>query len=101
MSLTNPSREETRYMGACKRLGCTVCIIEGFGPSPCDFHHMLRNGKRIGHLMGFGLCSSHHSAGVNTPACVSRHPWKAAFERRYGSEASLLQKTRELLKRSS
>lgn len=97
MSLQNPTREEREYMGACKRLGCTVCILTGLGNTPADFHHMLKNGRRISHLHGFGLCPTHHDSGLNTPDFVSRHPWKKEFEARFGTEQELLEKTRELL----
>ena len=97
MSLSNPTREEREWMDACKRLGCTVCILTGLGNTPADFHHMLKNGKRISHLHGFGLCPTHHDSGLNSGLHVSRHPWRIKFERRYGTEQSLLEKTRELL----
>ena len=90
-----------KFQKMVRALGCIVCLTEGLGRSPCDIHHILRGGKRIDELHVLGLCAPHHRSGVNSAVCVSRHPWHRAFERRYGTEASLLQKTRELLKWSS
>lgn len=83
-------------MQACKEF-CIVCYLEGHGKNPAHFHHILKNGKRISHMDGFGLCPTHHNAGCNTFVAVSRHPWRREFEARYGSEQSLLEKTRELV----
>jgi hypothetical protein len=42
------------------------------------------------------LCPTHHRSGRNSPEYVSRHPWRKAFEQRYGTEQELLQQTEEL-----
>ena len=93
--------DEEKFQRRVRELGCIVCLTQGHGRSICDIHHILRGGRRIDEFHVLGLCAPHHRSGVNDKRCVSRHPWKAAFERRYGTEASLLQKTRELLKWSS
>ena len=46
-----------------------------------------------------GLCPSHHRGGRNDAEIVSRHPWRRAFEKAYGTEMELLEKTRELVQR--
>lgn len=97
MSLQNPTKDERAYMQACKEF-CIVCYMQGHGKNPAHFHHMLSGGKRISHLHGFGLCPTHHNSGVNDFVAVSRHPYKATFEKRYGTEAQLLEKTRELVR---
>jgi hypothetical protein len=43
-----------------------------------------------------GLCALHHRGGANGDQYTSRHPWRKAFEARYGTELQLLDKTREL-----
>lgn len=78
-----------------RELGCIVCLQQGYH-SPCDLHHLLRGGRRIGEDSVIGLCPLHHRSGLNTEKLVSRHPWRNEFERRYGTEAKLLEKTREL-----
>lgn len=91
------TRDEERFQRAVRELGCIACLVSGFGKTPCDIHHILSGGRRIGEKDVLGLCPSHHRGGVNTRECVSRHPFRKEFERRYGTEAELLQKTRELV----
>jgi hypothetical protein len=79
-----------------RALGCIVCHGEGVD-SPCDLHHLLRGSRRIGEYSVIGLCPMHHRSGVNTDEFVSRHPWRREFERRYGNEFQLLEKTLELI----
>ena len=97
MSLENPDRWERQWMDAITRLGCIVCLSEGFGYTPAVVHHIIRYGRRQGHLFTIPLCVGHHNSGERSDRCVSRHPWKRAFEDRYGSESFLLQKTRQLI----
>lgn len=58
---------------------------------------LLKSGRRMGHLFTLPLCPAHHRGHRNDLQCVSRHPYRAAFERRYGTEAELLQKTQDLV----
>ena len=79
-----------------QELGCIVCLNEGLGVSPSDIHHLHRNGnRRVDHLHTIPLCPLHHRSGQNTPKYVSRHPWKAEFERRYGSEWELYEQVKQ------
>lgn len=98
MSLDNPSREEQEWMEDVADAGCIVCylyrhIVRG----PACVHHLLRAGRRISHLLTIGLCHQHHQGNLNTPELVSRHPYKAEFERRYGDEFTLLCHQRVLI----
>jgi hypothetical protein len=77
-------------------LGCIVCRNEGKGKTPADAHHILSGGRKIDDYHTIPLCVPHHRAGVNNKECVSRHPWRTEFERRYGCEMKLLAQTREL-----
>lgn len=58
---------------------------------------LLKSGRRMGHLFTIPLCPAHHRGQRNDEVCTSRHPYKSAFERRYGTEAELLAMTRELV----
>lgn len=58
---------------------------------------LLKSGRRMGHMFTLPLCPLHHRGGRNDAQCVSRHPYRDQFERRYGTEASLLERTRELV----
>lgn len=59
---------------------------------------MLSGGRRMGHLFTIPLCYEHHRSGRNDSQIVSRDHSQRRFERRYGSELSLLQLTRELVR---
>lgn len=94
-----PTVEERRWMDAITDMGCIVCWIDGFRGVPGAVHHLLRGGRRIGHLHSICLCDPGHHQGGAPMGLVSRHPWKARFEAKYGTEASLLDLSRELVGR--
>ena len=89
------TNEQKRFQNAVRAAGCIVCHGDGV-ESPCEIHHLLRGGRRIGEDFVLGLCQIHHRGLINTPEAVSRHPWRREFEARYGTEMQLLDKTREL-----
>ena len=91
------TKTEKQWMAAVADLGCIVCRNEGYGFVPCCVHHLLSGGRRIGHLQTIGLCPSHHASGVKTAEFCSRHPWAREFEKRYGTESSLLKQTQGLI----
>ena len=78
------NNEEKKWMNFLGAYGCVICH------RPCEIHHLLSGGRRIGHLDSISLCMEHHRGGYNTESIVSRHPWKRAFEKRYGTEKQLL-----------
>lgn len=80
------------------QLGCVVCHLQGFPGTPAEVHHLLRGGRRIGHLHTIPLCSPGHHRNGDGVKKISRHPFKARFEQAYGTEEELLAKTRELVK---
>ncbi len=77
--------------------GCIACINEQLGISPPEIHHLVEGRKRLGHKFTIGLCFLHHREGSDCDQYVSRHPHKAAFEARYGSEYDLLEQTNKLI----
>lgn len=85
-----PNKEERAWMGACADHGCVACRLDGRGYVPCEIHHILRGAHRLGHLFTIGLCPGHHRKGAGAPGLIARHPDRAAFERKYGSEELLL-----------
>ena len=89
-----PTIEEKRWMDAITELGCIACFLDGFPYTPGAVHHLLRGGRRIGHLHTICLCDPGHHQGGQPVGKISRHPWKARFEERYGSEEQLLAMTR-------
>jgi hypothetical protein len=93
------TKDEARFQDQVRQLGCIACRQMGIAGSPCDIHHILSGGRRMGEMFVLGLCPRHHRSGADNHAWVSRHPWRVKFEKRYGTEMSLLEKTRELVQR--
>lgn len=91
------TKSEQKWCDSVRQLGCIVCRNEGRGYVPCSVHHILSGGRRIGHHHVIGLCPTHHQSGLNNDQFVSRHPFRRAFEKRYGTEDELLAQTRELV----
>lgn len=85
-----PNAEEREWMDWIVSYGCVACRIDGLGFTPPAVHHILRGGRRMGHLFTIPLCDPGHHQGGESRGAVSRHPWKARFEERYGAEADLL-----------
>ncbi len=84
-----PTVEEKRWMDAIVAFGCVACHFDRNFPRPAAVHHILRGGVRLGHRFTLPLCDpGHHQGGA--PFFTSRHPYKARFEREYGTEDSLL-----------
>ena len=95
MNGKKPNKAEQQWLDKLKEHGCCVCKNEMGLYSPCEIHH-INGGSN--HLDAIGLCMLHHRGQANTPEYVSRHPFKAEFEARYGSEDELLLRLRgELL----
>ena len=97
-STGTPTKEEREWMDAISRLGCIVCRIQGRGYVPAAVHHLLFGIKRKGHLWTIPLCDpGHHQNAPRESGEVSRHPNRAEFERRYGTELELLAETRAMI----
>lgn len=89
---------ERAWMDAITQIGCIVCLVfERAAGTPGAVHHLLRGGRRIGHLDTICLCDPGHHQRSPIPAKISRHPDKARFEQAYGTEALLLEKSRRIV----
>lgn len=90
---------ERAWMDAITQIGCIVCFLFERAPgTPGAVHHLKRGGRRIGHLDSICLCDpGHHQNGGAQK--ISRHPFKARFEQAYGTEESLLSKSRQIVER--
>ena len=91
------TKAEKDFHSDVRELGCIVCLLHLHVHSECDVHHILSGTKRKGEMFVLGLCPSHHRSELNNAVVVSRHHWKAEFERRYGTEAQLLERTQALV----
>jgi hypothetical protein len=90
-----PTREEREWMDAIVELGCVACWLERQPSRPTAVHHLLEGGVRRGHMSTIALCDPGHHQNGQPLGLVSRHPWKARFEARYGEEEALLALTRQ------
>jgi len=79
------------------QLGCIVCRLHLDCETPAEVHHIDGKTKPEAHLKTIPLCFHHHREGVNNDTYVSRHPYKAEFVKRYGTEEELLQRVKEVL----
>lgn len=84
------TKAEKAYQDAVRRLGCIVCWLFHGVFTPCEIHHMLSGGRRMGERYVLGLCYWHHRSGRNDAECVSRDHNQRRFEARYMPEAELL-----------
>lgn len=87
-----PTADEKRWMDAIVSYGCIACRIDGHEPRDTLPHHILRGGRRIGHLFTIPLCDPGHHQNGGAFGLVSRHPFKTRFEAKYGAELQLLAK---------
>jgi hypothetical protein len=85
-----PTALEARWMDAIVRYGCIACRRDGHAPRQTAVHHILRGGVRLGHRYTLPLCDPGHHQNGGEDGLVSRHPYKARFEERYGAEMALL-----------
>lgn len=92
-----PTVLERQWMARITAFGCIACYLDGNPGRRGAVHHLLRGGRRIGHLHSICLCDPGHHQGGQPQGMVSRHPWKQRFEARYGTEAVLLERTKALI----
>lgn len=91
------TKAEEQFQRDVRELGCIVCRLFKNVFTPCEIHHMLSGGRRMGEMFVLGLCYWHHRAGLNNKDCVSRGQNQRRFEAAYEKEATMLEKTKELV----
>lgn len=90
-----PTAQERAWMDWIAAQGCICCRMDGLPPRATAVHHILRGGLRLGHRFTLPLCDPGHHQGGQPLGLISRHPWKARFEARYGTEMELLETLRK------
>jgi hypothetical protein len=92
------TKDERRHYTKLADLGCIVCLLQGYGHSPCEIHHIRTGtgaGLRSHWSKAIGLCPTHHRLG-NTGVAI--HSGIESFEAAIGmSEVELLNKNLKLL----
>ena len=84
-------------MDSIVQIGCIACRVMGHPGTPAVVHHLLRGGRRLGHMHTIPLCPDHHQQRSGSGK-IARHPTKARFEAAYGTEQHLLLETQRLVK---
>lgn len=92
------TKDERRHYARIADLGCVVCLLQGYGHSPCEIHH-IRTGAGLAQKShwskAIGLCPTHHRLGGHG---VAIHAGVEAFESAVGmNEVELLSKQLDLL----
>jgi hypothetical protein len=92
------SAEEKALWSRLAALGCVACMKDGNFNPHVSIHHVDGRTKAGCHQLVLPLCAGHHQDGTGEDkTMLAVHPWKAQFERRYGSQAELMATCRELL----
>ena len=76
---------------AMARTGCIACAIDGRFNDHVSIHHIDGRTKPDCHRKVLPLCAGHHQDGTgNDKTLIAVHPYKARFERHYGSQYALV-----------
>lgn len=98
-STGKPTKAEAARMDAIKELGCMIARMRGLGWTPCEVHHLIRAGKRIGHMATVGLNPWSHRGvpfnGMTVAQCkdlfgASLAKGSRPFHAEHGSDSELL-----------
>lgn len=91
----NPSKSEKEHWNRVSALGCIACLQDGIFNDYVSIHHCDGRTKPGAHKKVLALCSSHHQTGGQEAPAI--HPYKARFEKKYGTQFELMEKTAKLL----
>lgn len=98
----NPTAAEKRFHDQLASLGCIACFLDGNYSPEVSIHHIEGRTRPGAHMKVLPLCASHHQEGTgNIPDAIAVHPWKARFEKKYGSQDELLVLCHELIERKA
>lgn len=91
-------KAEQEHLARVRALTCIVCRRLGLGKTPASAHHIncKAMGKKASDYETIPLCPIHHQYGDGTRTFkgqIAVHKNKTEFERRYGTEQSLLAQT--------
>lgn len=99
MATKHRTKKDNAWLGAIVELGCIACMVQGTPGTPAEVHHIRSGqgrGQRADHQQSIGLCPAHHR-GADHPRTASIHGSPRAFIAQFGTEAELLERTRQEL----
>jgi hypothetical protein len=86
------TQAEVAWVKAILNYGCIACRKDGYGYEPASVHHLIKGGKRMGHLFTIPLCIQHHQYGA-----ISRHRNHKGFNAKYGTEMELYEEMKAIV----
>jgi hypothetical protein len=94
----NPSAAEKEFWSRlATEVGCIACRLDGQMNPLVSIHHIDGRTKKGAHSLVLPLCAGHHQDGTGVAGLIAVHPWKARFERKYGSQMDLLAQCKDML----
>jgi hypothetical protein len=86
-----PTKAERELHSRMAALGCVACRIDGHFTELVSIHHIDGRTKPDAHKKVLPLCGPHHQHDDTDPAGrIGVHPYKARFEKQYGTQQELL-----------
>lgn len=90
--------EEKAFWSRLAALGCIACMKDGIYQPEVSIHHVDGRTKPGCHMRVLPLCAGHHQDGTGeNKTLIAIHPWKARFEKIYGTQEELMDMCTELL----
>lgn len=105
-STGRPTKAEARRIVAAKEGQCRACAKLGHVTDLCEYQHVKRGNRRIGHMAGYALCDYHHRGVLpegRTRAWMREHfgpclsDGSKPFVEAFGAEALLIAEQDEAL----
>ena len=87
------SKDEKQHYNRLSAFGCAVCHRMGFGKSMAEIHHIRSAAglaQRSHWSLAIPLCPLHHRTGSYG---IAYHAGRKEWEKRYGTEAEILEWT--------
>lgn len=92
----NPTREEKAFWTRLADIvGCIACRLDGIKNHHVSIHHIDGRTKPGAHTKVLPLCDRHHQTGGEEAPSV--HPWRARFEKKYGTQLDLLETCKQII----
>lgn len=92
------TKDEKEYQSQVAAIGCIACLLDGNHNPVVSIHHCDGRTKPGCQLKVLPLCAGHHQDGTgNDKTMIARHPYKARFEAKYGTEEQLMGLVNEII----
>jgi hypothetical protein len=98
MKGSKPTKAQMEFHHSLAGLGCIACLKDGRLNPWVSIHHIDGRTKPEAHWKVLPLCGPHHQQDDTDPLKrVAVHPYKARFEREYGSQLDLLEEAKLMI----